>query len=76
MAGLVGGVVAIVFGAVGSSIGFFALAPLPVEYGTSISMAISIIFGAIYGAFYSRFHDLIPGKGVSKGLCWGLIIWL
>jgi hypothetical protein len=37
---------------------------------------LSIVFGAIFGALYSRFHDPIPGKGISKGIYFGLMIWL
>jgi len=34
------------------------------------------MFGAIFGALYSRLHDPIPGKGISKGFNFGLMIWL
>ena len=34
------------------------------------------IWGIIYGAFYAFFYDKIPGKGIKKGLFYGLIIWI
>ncbi len=37
---------------------------------------LTVIFGAIFGAMYARFHDQIPGDGASKGLYFGLMIWL
>ena len=37
---------------------------------------IHFFWGAIYGAFYALFYNRIPGKGVVKGLFYGLAIYL
>ncbi|WP_455277433.1 hypothetical protein [[Eubacterium] cellulosolvens] len=37
---------------------------------------IHFIWGAIYGAFYALFYNRIPGKGVTKGIFYGLLIYL
>lgn len=44
-------------------------------YSVAFMIVLGIIFGTVFGAIYSRFHDLIPGKGISKGLYFGLMIW-
>jgi len=75
-AGVVGGIVGLVFGVIGSQMGLYRLSPLPITYLVSTAMVLIVIFGAIFGAIYVKFYDAIPGKGVSKGLYFGLMIWL
>jgi len=72
-AGVVAGIVGIVFGLVCVPIGFWCAIT---NQAAVALIVITIIFGAIFGAMYSRFHDLVPGKGVSKGVYFGLMIWL
>jgi hypothetical protein len=44
------------------------------------AMIIESIFGIIYGIIFSKIYDLIPYKGISKGLLFGfgiyLIVWI
>ncbi|WP_455277970.1 hypothetical protein [[Eubacterium] cellulosolvens] len=39
-------------------------------------ISLGLIWGSIFGAIYSYTHNIIPGKGIIKGLYFGLIIWL
>jgi len=39
-------------------------------------ISLGLIWGSIFGLIYSRYYDSTPGKGVLKGLYFGLIIWL
>jgi hypothetical protein len=39
-------------------------------------ISLGLIWGIIFGAIYGYAYDIIPAKGVIKGLCFGLIIWL
>lgn len=76
VAGVVGAVVGVITAFVTRSIGPSAPFPIPMMYGVAFMIVPGIIiFGAVFGAIYSRFHDLIPGKGISKGLYFGLMIW-
>ncbi|WP_455278410.1 hypothetical protein [[Eubacterium] cellulosolvens] len=35
-----------------------------------------VISGILWGVLYAFFYDSIPGKGVRKGIVFGLIIWI
>jgi hypothetical protein len=76
IAGLVGGIVGDIVGAIGYYAGLFEMESANIAYSAVIGIVLTIIFGTIFGAIYSRFHDQIPGIGVSKGLYFGLMIWL
>ncbi|WP_455277973.1 hypothetical protein [[Eubacterium] cellulosolvens] len=39
-------------------------------------ISLGLIWGSIFGAIYSYTHNIIPGKGIIKGLYFGLIILL
>ena len=55
---------------------FPLLLPASIQTIVITSMIIGILWGIIYSIFYSFFYDYIPGKGVKKGLIYGLIIWI
>ncbi len=38
--------------------------------------SLSVIWGIFFGAIYGRFFDNIPGKGVMKGLVYGILVWI
>jgi hypothetical protein len=40
------------------------------------SISLGVIWGVIFGVVYSILYNSIPGKGVLKGLCYGILIWL
>jgi len=57
----------------------YAFTPVPNPSITDlarIELSLGIIWGMIWGILYSKFHKSIPGKGISKSINFGLIIWL
>lgn len=40
------------------------------------SISLGVIWGVIFGVVYSLLYNSVPGKGVLKGLCFGILIWL
>jgi hypothetical protein len=38
--------------------------------------SLSVIWGIFFGVIYGRFFDNIPGKGVMKGLVYGILVWI
>ena len=81
IAGSVAGVVSIFSALFNFSIGlpYFYLPPPPETSLTRIAiveLAITIIWGILAGVVYSRAYDIIPGKGVFKGLIFGLFCHL
>ncbi|WP_455369966.1 hypothetical protein [[Eubacterium] cellulosolvens] len=93
IAGLVGGIVGVIFYIIGGMLGLIPVGPeniilltirfiatrilgLPVDAVLAvINIIVTIIFGAIFGMIYSKFYDSIPGKDITKGLYFGLMIW-
>jgi hypothetical protein len=43
---------------------------------TLAQISLGIIWGGIFGAIYTFVYNIIPRKGVIKGLFFGLLIWL
>jgi hypothetical protein len=85
IAGLVGGVVGFIcmnmFPAIFPTIEIFELLGsyttlLDVVIVLAAVLVLNMIWGGIQGIIFSHFHNKIPGKGVSKGLVFGLIIFL
>jgi len=35
-----------------------------------------MIWGIIFGAFFAKVYNLVPGKKIKKGLCYGLTMFL
>jgi len=40
------------------------------------TISLGVIWCTIFSIIYARFYDKVPGKGVLKGLCFGMMIWL
>jgi hypothetical protein len=76
IAGLVSGIVGNIFAFIGVSSGLMASPPGSTSTAVLMMIVLAIIWGAILSMFYQRFHDGIPGKGIMKGLYFGLMIWL
>ncbi len=76
VAGLVGGIAAVVFGYVGVFIGLLQQLPPPMIDVVITRLVLDTSWGLIFGALYATVHDVIPGKGISKGLCYGLLLYL
>jgi len=75
-AGIADGVGAGVSAYVGGFLGLYPTYSVTIESIFGAHIFINMMWGIVFGAFYSRFNDLIPGKGILKGLCFGIIIWL
>ena len=39
-------------------------------------ISLGLIWGIIFGLLYSKYYECTPGKGIMKGLYFGLIIWM
>ncbi|WP_455369051.1 hypothetical protein, partial [[Eubacterium] cellulosolvens] len=39
-------------------------------------IGLNIIWGAVFGWIFSKVYELIPGKGVTKGLSFSMMVWL
>ena len=39
-------------------------------------LIVNLIWGLIFGVIFSRTYNMIPGKGILKGLCYGLLVFL
>jgi len=82
IAGFVGGVVAFILIIIGNITGIwvpFEGALNDVVFLTNQAVThigLNTIWGTIFGLIYSRFYDLIPGKGIWKGLYFGLLLFL
>lgn len=90
MRGLYSGLIAGCIGGVAITISMFTmtilgvytlLSGIPLTFELLIShLAYAIgqngVFGAIFGIMYSKFHRGVPGKGLAKGLVFGLIVYL
>jgi len=74
--GLVGSIVALLIVALESLFVGLEPTPVPVEQIIVTFFVITIIFGAIFGAIYQKLHDPIPGTGISKGVYFGLMVYL
>jgi len=45
-------------------------------YAITVHVGFNMIFGIAFGIIYTRFYDVIPYKGIKKGLVYGLILYL
>jgi hypothetical protein len=45
-------------------------------YTATVHIGFNTIFGVAFGIIYSRFYDVIPNKGIKKGLVYGLILYI
>lgn len=84
IAGLVGGIVAIVSMIVGVNLRVWdPTHVIPGLLATSsfttlhmFEIIVTIAFGAIFGAIFSMYYDSTPSKGIMKGLLFSLILYL
>jgi hypothetical protein len=80
IAGLIAGLfssILIIAGRLAGLYGVFERAPT--MYGLFIFsigwIIITVIFGIAFGFIYEKIYHSIPGKGIKKGLYFGLMIW-
>ena len=57
-------------------IGLLQELPLPLTNVIISRIVLHTVWGAIFGAIYPKFYDVVPGKGIMKGLCFGLLLFL
>ena len=75
VAGLAGGISAVVFGGIGYQLGLYGLRVITVMEWTVYTIILTVIYGAIFGMIYAKVYDSIPGKGILKGVTASSIIW-
>jgi len=81
IAGFASGIVATIFRISGFNEELFSIHPyyssVPVNMQTigQVEIIWGIIWGIIFTAFYALFYNYIPGKGIKKGLNYGIIVW-
>lgn len=85
IAGIAAGIVAILVaislmpvGIIGVTGPFTAVEQFPFDVASLIigGIGVMIISGIIFGIIYSELYKFIPGEGMSKGISYGLLIWI
>jgi hypothetical protein len=83
IAGLFGGMAASVFAVLGPGIGLWKIGGGTVEITLDFWWAIAgnhiwinILWGIIFGLMFTQVYDLVPGKKITKGLVYGLTLFL
>lgn len=84
IAGVVVGIVAFIFAYIFYMVfrvleplgGFEIWDPSLVMLFALANLSLGIIWGIIFSLIYSRLSNSIPGKGVLKGIYFGLLIWV
>jgi len=79
IAGIVGGIISPFFFRMSTYMGLWESYERSGVFDGSVLEVLlppSLIFGIILGVIYSRIYPVIPGKGISKGLCWSSILFL
>ena len=82
-AGIIAGLIAGLFSAIliiaGRLAGLYGVFERPTMYGLFIFsigwIIITVFFGFAFGFIYEKIYDSIPGKGIKKGLFFGLMVW-
>ncbi|MCW4033283.1 MAG: hypothetical protein NWF08_07855, partial [Candidatus Bathyarchaeota archaeon] len=77
IAGIIAGIVYSIFIKLAVSIGFYDPSWRPIfENSFETNIILPIIWGMFFGIIYSKTRSLIPGKGASRDLFFGLILVL
>jgi hypothetical protein len=79
IAGLIAGLFSTILGVTGWSLGLYGIFEPP-KIGEMINFSIgwimvTVIFCITFGFIYEKIYSSIPGKGIKKGLYFGLFIW-
>ncbi|WP_455276876.1 hypothetical protein [[Eubacterium] cellulosolvens] len=79
IAGLIAGLFSAILVVIGRLIGLYGVFGQPTINALFIFsigwIIITIIFGIVFGFIYEKFYYSIPGEGIKKGLCFGLMIY-
>jgi len=86
IAGLCGGIGAAIFAVIGHATGYWGVPAgasgelvSTIEFWWSQAGAhilVNMLWGTIFGAIFTKVYYFVPGKGIKKGLCYGLIVYL
>jgi hypothetical protein len=82
IAGLIGGVSVVITGTLGQWVlNLWVIVPGIFSGIVAISQArdyigLNVIWGCLQGIIFARIYDLIPGKGITKGLMYGGLLFL
>jgi len=82
IAGLIGGASVVITGTLGQWVlNLWVIVPRIFSGIVAISQArdyigLNVIWGCLQGIIFARIYDLIPGKGISKGLMYGGLLFL
>ena len=83
VAGIIGGIAASFFAIIGHITGYWGIPSKKGEIISTIDFWLSqagthilmhLIWGTIFGILFAKVYNLIPGKGIKKGLYYGLIL--
>ena len=77
IAGLISGLLSATLVAIGRLIGLYGVLTPPGNlfiFSTGW-IVLTIIFCTSFGLLYTKIYNLLPGKGIKKGLYFGLMIW-
>jgi hypothetical protein len=75
IAGVAGGISAILFGGIGYYLGLYGLRVITVVEWSIYTMILTVIYGIIFGVIYAQVYNCFPGEGIWKGALAGLLIW-
>ena len=75
IASIIAGIVGIIFVYAFIALGVYEAATGSVIRLYASQIGFNLIWGAIFGALYVKFQNQIPGKGISKGLVFDLLLW-
>jgi len=83
LAGIVGGIAGTIVVSALALVGLYGIKePIPMELLPSpvilfsFMIMVGIVFGVVFGVIYAVLYSSIPGKGISKGLCFGFFLWI
>jgi len=76
IAGIVAGIVGIIVVTILVATGLSEPVAGSIARWYTSQIGFNLVWGAIFGALYVKFQNQIPGKGILKGLVFGLLIWV
>ena len=77
IAGFISGIADLIFSVIDLFGIFFPIVlTVDVQMLAIYTIIMASMWGILWALLYAFFYDYIPGKGVSRGLFYGLIIWI
>jgi hypothetical protein len=82
IAGLLGGIAAGTVAAIGSAMQLWVVLEHPIIFTFDFWLGqvgshtfINLIWGILFGVMYPKVYNIVPKKGITKGLIYGMTIW-